>query len=80
MGSGTSYRFGPKFFMEKDVVLVTINYRLGPLGFLNLDIPEAPGNAGLKDQVYSDWFSVYRLIVKYVHKCRKISSGQIWIQ
>ena len=32
---------------------VTINYRLGPLGFLTLGMEEAPGNAGLWDQV---WF------------------------
>lgn len=30
---------------------MTFNYRLGPLGFLCLKIPEAPGNAGLKDQI-----------------------------
>ncbi|CAH2044629.1 unnamed protein product, partial [Iphiclides podalirius] len=33
------------------VVIVTINYRLGPLGFLCLANDHAPGNAGLKDQV-----------------------------
>lgn len=30
---------------------MTFNYRLGSLGFLCLNIPDAPGNAGLKDQV-----------------------------
>ncbi|XP_035450696.2 juvenile hormone esterase-like [Spodoptera frugiperda] len=50
-GSGNDDRFGPDFLMDRDVVLVTINYRLGVLGFLSLDIPEAPGNVGLKDQV-----------------------------
>lgn len=33
------------------VVLVTLNYRLGVLGFLSLDTEEAPGNLGLWDQV-----------------------------
>jgi carboxylesterase type B len=28
---------GPHFFMEEDVVLVTLQYRLGPLGFLSLN-------------------------------------------
>lgn len=42
---------GPDFLVENDVVVVTINYRLGALGFLSLDIPEAAGNMGLKDQV-----------------------------
>ncbi|GLG92613.1 Esterase SG1 [Gryllus bimaculatus] len=48
LGSGDLY--GPEPLMEHDVVLVTINYRLGPLGFLGLGTAEAPGNAGLKDQ------------------------------
>ena len=36
--------------MDEDVVLVTLNYRLAALGFLNAGIPEARGNQGLKDQ------------------------------
>lgn len=38
--------------MEKDVVLVSFNYRVGVVGFLSLDDPalNVPGNAGLKDQ------------------------------
>lgn len=41
--------------MQKDVVLVTVNYRLGPVGFLSLEDPELniPGNAGLKDQTFA---------------------------
>ncbi|XP_047535130.1 esterase FE4-like [Vanessa atalanta] len=42
---------GPDYLIDNDVVVVTFNYRLGVLGFLSLDIPEAPGNMGLKDQV-----------------------------
>ncbi|CAH2091335.1 unnamed protein product [Euphydryas editha] len=42
---------GPDYLIENDVVVVTFNYRLGVLGFLSLDIPEARGNMGLKDQV-----------------------------
>lgn len=39
--------------MERDVILVTFNYRLYAFGFLSLDDPSLniPGNAGLKDQV-----------------------------
>jgi len=45
--------YGPDYFMQRDVVLVTIQYRLNSLGFLSLSLPEleVPGNAGLKDQV-----------------------------
>lgn len=39
-----------------DVVLVTINYRLGNLGFLALDNTSLTGNYGLKDQnIALDW-------------------------
>ncbi|XP_067638654.1 esterase B1-like [Eurosta solidaginis] len=45
--------YGPDYFMEKDVILVTVQYRVGVFGFLNLSSPElnVPGNAGLKDQI-----------------------------
>lgn len=32
------------------LVVASMNYRLGVLGFLNADTPEAPGNVGLLDQ------------------------------
>lgn len=50
-GSGNSSLYGADYLVEKDVVVVTINYRCGPLGFLCLNTPEVPGNAGLKDMV-----------------------------
>ena len=34
-----------------DVVVVTINYRVGPFGFLYDGTEQAPGNAGLYDQL-----------------------------
>lgn len=54
-GSGQTDLFGPDYFMQKDVILVTMNYRLGPIGFLSLEDPDLniPGNAGLKDQTYA---------------------------
>ncbi|XP_023246841.1 esterase FE4-like [Copidosoma floridanum] len=51
VGSGGGLLYGPDYFLKKDIVLVTINYRLGVLGFLNFDDEVAPGNQGLKDQV-----------------------------
>ena len=30
--SGQSANFGPQYLLDKDIVLVTINYRLGTLG------------------------------------------------
>ncbi|GAB0093820.1 hypothetical protein DMENIID0001_089980 [Sergentomyia squamirostris] len=51
-GSNDTQVYGPDYLIEKDIVLVTINYRLGALGFLSLQDPtlKTPGNAGLKDQ------------------------------
>ncbi|XP_013185429.1 juvenile hormone esterase isoform X2 [Amyelois transitella] len=50
-GSGSSSLYGGDYLVDKDVVVVTINYRCGALGFLSLNTPEVPGNAGLKDVV-----------------------------
>ena len=36
--------------LDRDVVLVGVNYRLGPLGWLSLGSEAAPGNLGLWDQ------------------------------
>lgn len=41
---------GPDFLIEKDVVVVSINYRLNALGFMSLGSDEYSGNMGLKDQ------------------------------
>ncbi|KAH8383547.1 hypothetical protein KR009_009262 [Drosophila setifemur] len=49
-GSGNSFLYGPDYLVAEDIVLVTLNYRLGPLGFLTAG-PDAPGNQGLKDQI-----------------------------
>lgn len=48
-GSGGEY--GAKPLVEKDIIVITMNYRLGPYGFLCLDDPTVPGNQGMKDQI-----------------------------
>ncbi|KAJ2951246.1 hypothetical protein O0L34_g5647 [Tuta absoluta] len=50
-GSGNDDVYGPKYLIKHNVILVTINYRLDIFGFLCLDSPDIPGNAGMKDQV-----------------------------
>lgn len=40
-----------RYLVQKDIIVVTANYRLGPYGFLCLNDPEVPGNQGLKDQI-----------------------------
>ncbi|XP_063972094.1 venom carboxylesterase-6-like isoform X2 [Diachasmimorpha longicaudata] len=47
-GEGSSNR--PDYLMDRDLVMVTTNYRLGPLGFLSTGDKVVPGNMGLKDQ------------------------------
>ncbi|XP_068144374.1 juvenile hormone esterase-like [Drosophila tropicalis] len=50
-GSAGPYITGPEYFMDtQEVILVTMAYRLGPLGFLSTGHSDMPGNFGLKDQ------------------------------
>uniref|UniRef100_A0A336MQ38 carboxylesterase n=1 Tax=Culicoides sonorensis TaxID=179676 RepID=A0A336MQ38_CULSO len=48
-GSGNSETFNPELFVNEDVIVVTLNYRLGVLGFLSTEDQNAQGNYGLKD-------------------------------
>lgn len=50
MAGGSNY-MGPLYLMQEDIVLVTINYRLASLGFLNTGDDLVTGNMGMKDQV-----------------------------
>ncbi|EDW81349.2 uncharacterized protein Dwil_GK11072 [Drosophila willistoni] len=62
VGAATRETYSPDYFMTKDVVLVTFNYRVDCLGFLSLKDPSlnVPGNAGLKDQVLAlRWVKQY---------------------
>lgn len=49
-GSSTCYS-GPHYLMDRDVLFVTINYRVGIFGFLSTEDEVVPGNNGMKDQV-----------------------------
>ena len=51
IGSGRMDEYGPHYFMDTEsVIVVTVNYRLGPFGFLSMGTEEVPGNAGFRDQ------------------------------
>jgi carboxylesterase type B len=53
---GAAYNHGPKLLMDRDIVLVTVNYRFGPFGFLATGTSKAIGNMGLKDNVMAlEW-------------------------
>ncbi|XP_046399205.1 juvenile hormone esterase-like [Ischnura elegans] len=49
-GSGGGFNWGPQRLLDKDVILVTMNYRLSAFGFLSTGDRASPGNYGLKDQ------------------------------
>jgi len=54
-GSSAAWLYGPGALLDRDVILVTANYRLAVLGFLTLGKPgedvDVQGNQGLWDQV-----------------------------
>ncbi|KAB7500352.1 Venom carboxylesterase-6, partial [Armadillidium nasatum] len=45
-----AYNFAPYVLMNRCIVLVVIQYRLGIFGFLSTEDSVMPGNMGLKDQ------------------------------
>ena len=65
-GSSNSTKYGPDYLLDKDIVYVSLNYRLGVLGFFSTGDSVAPGNFGLKDQV---------LALKWVQKNIKAFGG-----
>ncbi|XP_076066315.1 juvenile hormone esterase-like isoform X2 [Oratosquilla oratoria] len=48
--SGETYSYPPHVLLDRDVVLVVLQYRVGPFGFLSTEDSVIPGNFGLKDQ------------------------------
>ncbi|XP_043467863.1 uncharacterized protein LOC122502062 [Leptopilina heterotoma] len=63
-GAGNDYK--ANYIMDKNVIFVTINYRLGIFGFLSTADLTAPGNFGMKDQV---------LALKWIQKNIKFFGG-----
>jgi len=51
IGSSDPSFYGPERFLNEDIVLVTFNYRLGPLGFLTNGAEKNPANIGILDQI-----------------------------
>ena len=49
-GSGNADMQGPNRIMDYGVIMVTVNFRLGALGFMTLEDDLMPGNLGLWDQ------------------------------
>ncbi|KAL1391636.1 hypothetical protein pipiens_001061 [Culex pipiens pipiens] len=54
--AGGANEYHPNYLLEADIVLVVIQYRLGPLGFLSLLNDRIPGNVGILDAVMAlEW-------------------------
>ena len=56
LGAGSQFVYDGSHLCQRDVVVVTINYRMGPFGFVHLAGPtrgaiDATGNEGLLDQI-----------------------------
>ncbi|CAG7835487.1 unnamed protein product [Allacma fusca] len=47
--SGNGSRYGPDYFMDENVVLITFEFRLGAFGFISTDDDVIRGNMGFKD-------------------------------
>ncbi|CAH1112868.1 unnamed protein product [Psylliodes chrysocephalus] len=65
-GSGRYEEVGPKYVIDHGIVVVTINYRVGPFGFVGTDDGTIPLNLGLKDQ---------RLAIEWVNKNIELFGG-----
>lgn len=50
MGDANDIMYGSDFLLSEDNIVVTVQYRIGIFGFLNLASGEYTGNMGLKDQ------------------------------
>ncbi|XP_053676821.1 esterase E4-like [Anopheles nili] len=58
--TGAASIFEPDYLLEKDIVLVSIQYRLGPLGFLSTGTANIPGNMAMYDIIAAlEWVSSY---------------------
>ena len=49
-GNSKYSEYGPDKWIDEGIVVVTVNYRGGALGFFSLGVAEVPGNQGLLDQ------------------------------
>uniref|UniRef100_A0A1I8Q312 Carboxylic ester hydrolase n=1 Tax=Stomoxys calcitrans TaxID=35570 RepID=A0A1I8Q312_STOCA len=60
--NGSNIDHPPNFLLEKDIVLVVPNYRIGALGWLSTRSKEMPGNAPV-----SDLYAALKWVQDYIH-------------
>ncbi|KAM7357530.1 glutactin isoform 2-T2 [Cochliomyia hominivorax] len=57
---GSATEGQPEYFLEHDIVLVNVNYRLAPFGYLSTLTDDMPGNVALSDiQMALEWVQEY---------------------
>jgi len=58
---------GPGYLLDRDVILVSINYRLGVFGFMSMgkegENSDIQGNQGMWDQVEGNWSTHFILSI-----------------
>ena len=76
-GSASPRLYGSELLADFGVLLVTVNSRLGPLGYLATGDGELPGNMGMWDQRLAlQW--VQKNIAKFGGDPDRVSSGCCW--
>ena len=59
--------YGPQFLIEYGIIIVTVNYRLGPLGQLSLDTEKVSGNQVISLMIQiKNCLSYYDIFLKVV--------------
>ena len=65
VGTASSKLYSPNFMMDHDIVVVSIQWRVGPYGFLSTGDSVAPGNYGFQDQVSFWSLSIYNFLALF---------------
>ncbi|CAI6348996.1 unnamed protein product [Macrosiphum euphorbiae] len=60
--SGSALQYGPAHLVKNNIIVVTIQYRLGSLGWLTSNLKELPGNVGLFDMR-----AAVKWVTEYIH-------------
>ena len=54
LGSNTYDEYGPNLFMDQDLIVVAVNYRLSSFGFLSTVSEEIPGEVPPASHIWTD--------------------------